>query len=134
MTQIVIDANIAIGWFRPDVSEAAEAALDTLSVDGAVVPALWRWEVQDVLRRLGDSGQLTLPVEAALDEMRQLPITIDDGISGLFGDALVLAKQYQLSAYDASYLELAIRNRLPLATIDKQLAAAAKRAGAAFSA
>jgi predicted nucleic acid-binding protein len=134
MTQIVIDANIAIGWFRPVVDEAAEAALDILSVDGAIVPALWRWEVQDVLRRLGDSGKLTLPVEAALDEMRQLPITIDDGISGLFGDALALAKQYNLTVYDASYLELAIRHRLPLATFDKRLATAAKRAGADFKA
>jgi predicted nucleic acid-binding protein len=129
---IVIDANIAIAWFRADASELADAALDALSEHGAVVPALWRWEVQDVLRRLAEGGHLMLTVEAALAEIRQLPITIDDVVSGLFGDETALSKKYQLSVYDAAYLEVALRHRLPLATSDKKLAAAAKVAGAAF--
>src|ERR1700678_413906 len=112
----------------------AAAALDAISVDGAVVPALWRWEVQEVLRRLAVGGNLALSVEVALAEIRQLPITVDDDVSGLFGDALALATEHNLTVYDASYLELAIRRRLPLATLNKQLAAAARRAGAAFSA
>jgi predicted nucleic acid-binding protein len=134
MTRIVIDANIAIGWFGPAVNAASDAALDALSEDGALVPALWRWEVQDVLRRLADGGHLRLSAEAALAAMRQLPIAVDDDVPGLFGDALALAKQYDLTVYDASYLEIALRRRLPLATIDKRLAAAAKRAGAACKA
>jgi predicted nucleic acid-binding protein len=129
---IVIDANIAIAWFRPEPTKVAEHALDALSERGAVVPALWRWEVQDVLRRLAQGGHLKLPVEAALAELRQLPITIDDLVSGLFGDEMVLSKQHGLSVYDAAYLEVALRHRLPLATIDKKLAAAAKLVGAAF--
>jgi predicted nucleic acid-binding protein len=129
---IVIDANIAIAWFRADANTLADAALDELSEHGAVVPALWRWEVQDVLRRLAEGGHLTLTVEAALAEMRQLPITIDDVVSGLFGDETALSKKYRLSVYDAAYLEVALRHSLPLATSDKKLAAAAKAAGAAF--
>jgi predicted nucleic acid-binding protein len=129
---IVIDANIAIAWFRADVSELADAALDALSEHGAVVPALWRWEVQDVLRRLAEGGHLTLTADAALAEIRQLPITIDDAVSGLFGYETALSKKYQLSVYEAAYLDVALRHRLPLATSDKKLAAAARVAGAAF--
>jgi len=129
---IVIDANIAIAWFRPSATKLADIALDELCEHGAVVPALWRWEVQDVLRRLAEGGSLTISVESALAEMRQLPITVDDEITGLFGDEAILSKQHGLSIYDAAYLEVALRHRLPLATIDKKLAAAAKVAGAGF--
>jgi predicted nucleic acid-binding protein len=130
--QIVIDAGVTIAWFRPVASAFADQVLDALCEHGAVVPALWSWEVQDVLRRLGDGGYLTMPVDAALAELRQLPITIDDGRPGLFGDELSLSKQHALSVYDAAYLAVAVRRRLRLATIDKKLAAAAKSAGAAF--
>ena len=82
--------------------------------------------------RLADGGHLTISVEAALAEMRQLPIAIDDEISGLFGGEAALSKQHGLSVYDAAYLKVALRRRLPLATIDKKLAAAAKVAGASF--
>jgi predicted nucleic acid-binding protein len=129
---IVIDANIAIAWFRPTANKVADLALDALSEHGAVVPALWRWEVQDVLCRLAEGGHLTLSVEAALAEIRQLPISIDDVVSGLFGDETALSKRHGLSVYDAAYLDVALRHRLPLATIDKKLAAAAKVAGADF--
>jgi len=130
---IVIDANIAIAWFRPTPSKLADAALEELSKQGAVVPALWRWEVQDVLRRLSDTGHLKIPVEDALEEMRQLPISIDaDASFGLFGNALVLARRHALSVYDAAYLDVSVRHHMRLATIDKQLAAAAKSTGLGF--
>ena len=130
---IVIDANIAIAWFRPTPSKLADAALDELSTQGALVPGLWRWEVQDVLRRLSDGGHLTIPVEDALEEIRQLPISIDvDAPFGLFGTELALARRHALSAYDAAYLEVSVRHHIRLATIDKQLAAAAKSTGLSF--
>jgi predicted nucleic acid-binding protein len=129
---IVIDANIAIRWFGVPKDAIADSALGELCEQGAVVPALWRWEVQDVLRRLHAAGHLPVPVEAALDEMAQLPITVDDQHIGLFGDELALAKQFELSVYDASYLELAVRRGIRLATIDKKLASAAKTAGVAY--
>jgi predicted nucleic acid-binding protein len=129
---IVIDANIAIAWFRPTPSKLADAALDQLSNEGALVPALWRWEVQDVLRRLSDGKHLRIPVEAALEEIRQLPISIDAGPPGLFGSELALARRHGLSVYDAVYLDVSVRHGIRLATIDKQLAAAAKSAGLAF--
>jgi predicted nucleic acid-binding protein len=129
---IVIDANIAIAWFRPVPSKLADAALDELSKEGAVVPALWRWEVQDVLRRLSDGGHLKIPVESALEEIRQLPISIDADPTGLFGGEFALAHRHGLSVYDAAYLNVSVRHHIRLATIDKQLAEAAKLAGFGF--
>lgn len=130
---IVIDANIAIAWFRPTPSKLADAALEELSKQGAVVPSLWRWEVQDVLRRLSDTGHLKIPVENALEEIRQLPISVDpDAAFGLFGNEFVLARRHALSVYDAAYLDVSVRHHMRLATIDKQLAAAAKSAGLSF--
>jgi predicted nucleic acid-binding protein len=130
---IVIDANIAVAWFRPVASAFADAVLHELSERGAIVPALWRWEVQEVLRRLEGSGNLTITIEAAIGEMTQLPISIDDQLLGLFGDDLSLARKHGLSVYDTAYLELALRHKAPLATLDKKLAAAATGAGAGFS-
>jgi predicted nucleic acid-binding protein len=130
---IVIDANIAIAWFRPTPSKLADAALEELSRQGAMVPGLWRCEVQDVLRRLSDTGHLKIPVEDALEEIRQLPISIDaDTPFGLFGNELALARRHALSVYDAAYLDVSLRHHMRLATIDKRLAAAAKLAGLSF--
>jgi predicted nucleic acid-binding protein len=129
---IVIDANIAIGWFRAPASGIVDAALDAVCEHGAVVPALWRWEVGDVLRRLQHAGLLEISPDVAMREMSQLPITIDDQFLGLFGNEIALSTQHALSVYDAAYLELAVRRGVALATLDKKLAAAATSAGVAF--
>jgi predicted nucleic acid-binding protein len=125
---IVIDANVAIDWFLPARNDVAEIALDRVVSGGAVVPALWRWEVQDVLRRLSVAGRLKKPVELIRNELRELQIAIDDDLLSLFGDELAVSTRYGLSVYDASYLELALRLRIPLATNDRALAEAAKAA------
>ncbi len=131
---LVIDANIVIRWFQSSRNALADQALDELSETGAIVPALWRWEFQDVLRRLYDGGYLSMTMDQALAEMTHLPIEIDDRNTGLFGDEAQLAKNFGLSIYDAAYLEVAVRRSLPLATLDKKLAAAAKRAGVPYMA
>jgi predicted nucleic acid-binding protein len=125
---IVIDANVAVDWFLEAPSEAAEAALDALVTEGAIVPALWRWEVQDVVRRLHLAGRLTKPVDFIRTELRALPIAVDNELTRHFGDEAELAARYRLTVYDAAYLELALRLHVPLATTDKALAAAAKAA------
>jgi predicted nucleic acid-binding protein len=130
---LVIDANIAIAWFRPAASAFADAVLGVLLEHDAIVPALWRWEVQDVLRRLDSDGQLTMAADAALNELLQLPITVDDRPLRLFGEAMPLARKHGLTVYDAAYLDVALRHDIQLATLDKKLAAAAKRSGAAFT-
>ena len=126
---IVIDADIAIDWFLPHPNAIAEKALDSVVSDGAVVPALWRWEVQDVLRRLHLTGRVSASVAAVCAELRELPITVDDHLTRLFGNELDVSTRYNLSPYDAAYLELAMRLRLSLVTDDKALSAAATSSG-----
>jgi len=128
LVPIVIDANIAIDWFLTKPSPVAEIVLDAIAAEGAIVPALWRWEVQDVLRRLQLAGRLTKSVDFIRAELRELPITVDDGLTSLFGNEAIIAKRYNLSVYDAAYLELALRLGAQLATNDKALLAAAKTA------
>jgi predicted nucleic acid-binding protein len=125
---IVLDASVAVDWFLPNRNEVAEIALDSVVAEGAVVPALWRWEVQDVLRRLDLAGRLTKSVDFIRTELRELPITIDDELTALFGNEAAIAARYTLTCHDAAYLELALRLHAPLATNDRTLAAAAKAA------
>ena len=125
---IVLDANVAVDWFLPNMNDVASAALDLVVADGAVVPALWRWEVQDVLRRLDLAGKLTQKVDIIRDELRQLPITVDDELTSVFGDEATVSARYNLTVYDAAYLELAIRLHVPLATDDHGLVAAVEMA------
>jgi predicted nucleic acid-binding protein len=130
---IVIDANVAVDWFSSRSTKLADAALDVVGREGAIVPALWRWEVQDVLRRLARDDRLNMTAAEALAALRALPIEIDSELLGLFGQEFVLASDHGLSVYDAAYLELALRRNVKLATGDKQLAAAARKVRLAFS-
>jgi predicted nucleic acid-binding protein len=125
---IVLDASIAVDWFLPKPNNVAEIALDRVVTEGAVVPALWRWEVQDVLRRLDLAGRLAQSTDFIRAELRELPIAVDDELTGIFGDEGAVAARYNLTLYDAAYLELAVRLRMSLATNDKALMAAAKAA------
>jgi predicted nucleic acid-binding protein len=98
---IVIDANVAIDWFLSSRNDVAEIALDRVVSGGAVVPALWRWEIQDVLSRLSVAGRLKKPVELIRNELRELQIAVDDDVLSLFGDELTVSTRYGLSVYDA---------------------------------
>jgi predicted nucleic acid-binding protein len=125
---VVIDASVAIDWFLEYPSDVAQSALDAVADVGAIVPQLWRYEVQDVLRRLDVAGRLSKSVDYIRAELRELPITVDGRLSSLFGSEASIANRYGLTVYDAAYLELASRLSAPLATVDKALAAAAKAA------
>jgi predicted nucleic acid-binding protein len=124
----VLDASVAVDWFLPNMSGVASTALDLVVAEGAVVPALWRWEVQDVLRRLHLAGKLNQTIDFFRGELRELPITIGSEVTSMFGDEAALSTRYNLSVYDAAYLELAIRIQAPIATNDRGLAAAVKLA------
>ena len=130
---IVLDANISVDWFSSQSSKLADAALDAVGHEGAIVPALWRWEVQDVVRRLAFDNRLKMSPAEAMAALRALPIEIDRDLTGLFGTEFALASDHRLSVYDAAYLELAVRLNIRLATGDKKLAAAARAEGLAFS-
>ena len=134
MTQAFIaDASVAIGWVHPaQATSETSAMLDAIEA-GAVleVPALWPLEVANALTVLVRRRKLTEDDrQTGLGWLRALPIRIDHEMASLaFSKLSELASTYQLSVYDASYLELAERRTLTLACQDGPLRKAAKRRG-----
>ena len=102
------------------------------TIDGlALVPVLWRYEVSSVLARAQLNGQLAADeVAEFLDDLRLLDIVVDmPGAERIMTDGYRLATTYRLTSYDATYLELALRRNLPLATLDNALIRACGAAG-----
>ena len=128
----VLDCSTTMAWcFDDEATPYTDSIRDQLADMRAVVPSLWPLEVANVTlvgeRRKRLDEARTLRFFALLDG---LPIIIDDETSGkAFGEIVRLARAHHLSAYDAAYLELAIRRGLPLASLDVKLKTAAKAAG-----
>ena len=129
---LVLDASTTMAWlFGEEPLEDVRAIFDRVLIEGATVPGIWRLEVANVLTQSMRRRQFTaLFREQALDDLNQLIIEIDlETQDHAWGACLRLADLHNLTTYDASYLELAQRRRLPLATLDRRLAAAAREAG-----
>ncbi|MCH9691575.1 MAG: type II toxin-antitoxin system VapC family toxin [Gammaproteobacteria bacterium] len=108
----------------------AETVLQSLTEVEAVVPHLWHLEAANVLLGAEKRGELEVgEVERFIVQLESLPIQVDPLTAHqAFSRTLSLSRAYKLSSYDAAYLELAIREGLPLATLDKDLKKAARQA------
>jgi len=128
----VLDASVAAWWaFDDEDHPLAARALDRLRAEPALVPALWWFEVRNVLVVNERRGRLTEAITAAfLRAVARLDIGIDRAPDG--AAVLALARAHRLSIYDAAYLELAQRAAAPLATLDAALARAARGEGVAL--
>ena len=131
--QFVLDSSVTMAWFFDDEATAAtDELLDELNQDGrAVVAAHWALEIGNTLlmaeRRKRTSVADSSHFLAILDAM---PIETDtETVARAVGATLALARTHGLTLYDSAYLELAMRLSLPLATLDKDLRAAAKKTG-----
>jgi len=129
----VIDSSIALAWALPDeTSKEAERFLSRVLVGNILwVPALWWYEMANALLMAQRRKRLTEAERIRLIELyRKLPIQTDMALdSDIMGRFHTLAIEYNLSAYDTAYLELAQRRGLGLATVDRQLRSAAQKAG-----
>ena len=132
---LVLDASAALAWLiqrsNPAEAQQADQLLQALHSEDAVVPQLWYSEVANgilVAERRGVSD----PAKSAifLGMLNSLPI-LDDAARprAVQGAALALARSFGLTGYDATYLELALRTGRTLATFDRQLAEAVRKAG-----
>jgi predicted nucleic acid-binding protein len=132
MTRFVVDASIAIAWVHPDQATAVTQAMLASVATGAIleVPSLWHLEVANALLVLRRRGKITdREWKLALDRLGALPCAIDgDTAAVAFGSVSEVATRYDLSVYDAAYVELAQRKALPLASKDQPLLKAARRA------
>ncbi len=129
----VVDASVAFAWVYPSQASPKTDALLKLIESGtvAVVPPLWFLEVANGLLAAQRRKLITAVVRRqALEQLSALDLTVDEtGARGAFDRTSVLADQYGLSVYDAVYLEIALRRRLPLGTRDRALLKAADRCG-----
>jgi predicted nucleic acid-binding protein len=129
---LVIDASLTLSWyFEDERTPAADAVLDQVTNLGAVVPSLWRLETANGLQVAIRRKRIDVAFrDRALTHLARLPITIDaETDAHAWTTTLQLADRFQLTLYDAAYLELAQRRALPLATPDSALRPAADALG-----
>ncbi len=131
MSTFVLDCSVALAWlFQDEAGPDTDQLLKELRDDdrNAIVPNLWRLELGNTLTQAERRGRITAAqLATALELVRGLPITTDaETDSRAFREILNLARTTSLTTYDASYLELAMRHGVPLATLDKALIRAAR--------
>jgi len=137
VTGFVLDASVTMTWLLADAKQVdhdyAAAVLEAMKNPEtlAEVPVTWSLEVSNVLARAEARDLLTeAHSEAFLEMLSSLSIQADSStFAQALADTLHLARRHGLSSYDASYLELALRTGLSLATLDADLAKAARKAG-----
>ncbi|TVR84956.1 MAG: PIN domain-containing protein [Rhodospirillales bacterium] len=132
MSGFVLDCSVAVAWcFEDEASMETDAILERVRDEGAVVPALWHLELGNVLVQAERRQRLrATDTTLRLGLIADLPIRTDpEPPDRLLGDVLALARAEGLTTYDAAYLELALRNGVPLASRDRALVQAAGRAG-----
>ena len=132
----VVDASVTLSWHLDDEPNAySDKVLGRLAAEPAIVPRIWFLEVANGLLLAERRRRITSAHSAHVHQaLANLPITADDlSLDLALGSILSLARSQNLSAYDASYLELAMREGLQLATLDDRLRAAALAAGVSLA-
>src|SRR5277367_1545033 len=128
--RFVLDASVAVAWcFEDERSHFTEGVLDLLSAGTeALAPAIWPFDVANALLAAERRKRITVArVTALLTRIAGLPISVEAIEAGrAFEQTLSVARQQNLTEYDAAYLELALRTGLPLATLDDDLKQAAR--------
>jgi len=128
----VLDNSVALAWcFADEQTPAILGVLDRLTDMGAIAPMLWPLEALNGLLAAERRRRISSPQREVLAGfLRDLPVSLDQHTADeAWEGALALALRWRLTVYDAAYLELAQRRRLPLATVDRDLVAAARAIG-----
>ncbi len=126
----VVDNSVIMTWcFKDENRQYSDFILDKLEYNTAFVPSIWALELTNVLvvgerkKRINEAGSTRFMALLA-----ELPIIVDqESPERMLKEIFALARKHKLSSYDASYLDLAMRKGLPIATLDKALLEAAER-------
>ena len=135
MSRFVLDASVAVAWcFEDETNPIADRALAALGDGAALVPLVWSAEVGNALIAGERRGRITPDqIRQSLELVSGLDIATDrDNVTARLVVLLDLARTLRLSLYDSICLDLAMRERLPLATVDTALARAAQAEGVAL--
>ena len=127
----VLDASVTAAWcFADEATDASRALHESLAERSAAVPSLWHLECANLLLVAERRRRISSTQCAELFELLEmLPVQTEPEVERVHGPIVRLARAYRLSVYDATYLELAIRLGVPLATRDRELRKAARSAG-----
>jgi predicted nucleic acid-binding protein len=129
---IAVDASVALAWCFPDeASDYADSVLLAVENQTVIVPAIWAVEITNALLVGERRKRIRQPeVRRFIDLMNGLSV-VEDGqpFADTVSNVLPLAREYDLSAYDAAYLDVAVRHEIPLATLDGALQKACTAAG-----
>lgn len=128
---LILDCSATLAWIFPDeTTKPIQTVFEQVVERGALVPSLWRIEVANSLTMAVRSGRMTEEERASsLTDLADLEVIEDEETwLRVWNDTLALADRYRLTVYDATYLELALRFSLPLATLDADLRKAARSA------
>ena len=129
---LVLDSSATLAWIYSDeTTDAIRALFDQVADEGAVVPALWRLEVANSLTVAVRRSRIDAEFRrAALADLAHLDITTDEHTnSHAWSDTLHLADRFRLTLYDATIWNSHSARKLPLATLDQELRAAAQAVG-----
>lgn len=132
MKTFVLDCSITMAWcFEDEANEESDEALILLKEMKAIVPGVWPLEVMNVLWVGERKNRITnTQANTFIHLLNALPIEVDIPLMDVLNkNVLEISRTYSISAYDASYLELALRKNIPLFSADKMLSNAAKKAG-----
>ena len=126
---IVTDSSVCLAWFLADEGNpAADRARQLVVDEGGMVPGIWWYEVRNALLMNVRRGRISsVDCRAAIEGLRDLPVSVDTAHSD--GLLLEIAGTHQLTVYDASYLEVAIRRELAVASLDRRIVAVADTLG-----
>lgn len=128
----VIDASVVFAWQFPDEeSKLLEQIAERMLIEGAFVPIHWRVEIANGFAIAVRRGRMSADYRiGALARLSEMPIkTESESANRLWTDTQILCDRHTLTAYDAAYLEMALRLRIPIATLDKALVKAARSEG-----
>lgn len=126
--RFVVDNSVVMAWcFEDGASAYADTILDRLNEGEALVPAIWPLEVGNVLLVAERRSRLTEAESARFLALLDAPsiTVVQERPQRDLGQIQMLAREHRLSTYDASYLDLAMREGAPLATADATLKRAA---------
>jgi predicted nucleic acid-binding protein len=132
---LVVDASVALAWALPDESSTyADAVLTVVERDGLRVPELWAREIANGLAVAYLRNRITATDEQAfLAALSHLRIDVEEASAlTVIRNGTAAAMHYGLTAYDAAYVDLASRERLTLATLDRAMRKAAEQSGSAI--
>ncbi|MFN0166327.1 MAG: type II toxin-antitoxin system VapC family toxin [Bryobacteraceae bacterium] len=130
---LVLDSSATLAWvYSDEITPPIRDVFKMVCHHGAWVPGLWKLEVANILEMGARRGRHdTAFRNSTLADLALLPISVDSETDRqAWGATLQLLMRHRLTLYDAAYLELALRRRLPLASLDAELRSAAHAEGA----